>query len=212
MGSVAASGPSEPREELSCVPGLTRPGVSLNVTNEGRASLAPPRSSLESVTVRGTHLGGRRLAATVEAVLGLPGLSRDELAQTLWTRIIAGRRRGRNQLAFVVRVAEGLQRRGLLGLPPERAPAGVGRRQSFRAVSPGRREDAGVQGAGAGCTAGAAGLGAAVSLAPESGMSPCHRSACREPGGGWTAWRSPTRASKRRRRRTMGGGACRGAA
>ena len=82
----------------------------------------PRIKNLKSTTFQGTRFTRRKLAAIQETVQTFPRLSRHELAQTLCVHHRWQTPKGRNRLAFALRLLQDLERLGILSLPARQSP------------------------------------------------------------------------------------------
>ena len=95
----------------------------------------PRIKNLKSTTFQGTRFTRRKLAAMQETVQTFPRLSRHELAQTLCVHHRWQMPKGRNRLAFALRLLQDLERLGILSLPARQSPG----RGPQKALQPGPR-------------------------------------------------------------------------
>ena len=77
----------------------------------------PRIKNLKSTTFQGTRFTRRKLAAMQETVQTFPRLSRHELAQRLCMHHRWQTPKGRNRLAFALRLLQALERLGIVSLP-----------------------------------------------------------------------------------------------
>ena len=88
----------------------------------GLVPVDPRIKNLKSTTFQGTRCTRRRLTAMQETVQTLPRPSRHELAQRLCVHHRWQTPKGRNRLAFALRLLQAPERLGILSLPARQSP------------------------------------------------------------------------------------------